>query len=126
MKIKKSLRKGNTSIELNHQYGSDSIRAVETEIELIESEAVFRTKLKPVDRNEKADADDLKEGGYKKLKSVSIIDSHVRKGLSDFIDRYSNKIQCLYIELYYLSVFRFKCKLNPIGDDGVRFDVIRE
>lgn len=77
--MNRSLRKGATSVELNHKWGTDSINAEDTEIELRGSRAIFRTVLKPVGENQKDDADRFFEDPEYGLEAVSIIDEQIRK-----------------------------------------------
>ena len=51
----RSLRKGNTTVEVSHEFGEDSINAEEVEVELKDDHAVFRIKLKPVGKNQRDD-----------------------------------------------------------------------
>ena len=85
-----SLRKGSTSVDLSHKFGTDSIRAVNTEVELQAENRtiIFRTTLKPVDSNRTQDADRLINDNEYRLKTVSLVDSQISERLRRFLEAY--------------------------------------
>ncbi len=119
----RSLRKGSVSLELNHKYGTDSINAIETEIELNDGKAIFRTKLKPVDSNQSDDANRFVNINNYGLETISLIDSQIRNRLIKFIKVYSEEIEEIIVEILYKRTFSFSAEIVPIENDGVLFNL---
>ena len=118
----RSLRKGSTDIELWHKFGSVSILAVETEVELMPDHAVFRTKLKPAGGNQKDDADDVFEKADSQLTKITIRDQQIRKVASRFLNTYK-QIKYVKLEIFYKKKYEFSVGLKPLDDDGLSFTV---
>lgn len=118
----RSLRKGSTAIELNHKWGTDSINAENTEVELRGPTAIFRTYLKPVNSNQRDDADRFLEDPEYGLETVSIIDKQIRKKLGEFL-RSQSEIKQINVELVYGASKIFEAELVPLDGDGVLFNL---
>ena len=118
-----SLRKGTTTIEYWHEYGADEVNATNTEIELKERHAVFRTILKPVDGNQRMDADRLFIENLDKLSKITFNDAQIRKKLSSFLNAYTDQIDYIILEVDYGKKLLFDVDLKPFGEDGLSFTI---
>ena len=116
------LRKGTTSVELNHKWGCDSINGESSEVELKGKCAIFRVSLKPVDSNQQEDADRFHQESDYGLKTVIIIDEQIRKKLSRFL-RVHPEIEELELEIKYKQSKKYSAELEPIDNDGLRFNL---
>jgi hypothetical protein len=114
----RSLRKGTTSIELNHKYGTDSVNGESTEIELAGKIAIFRATLKPCNSNQKDDIDRFYQNADYGLESITIIDSQIREKLLQFMDDYP-QIEELSVELKYTSTKSYVAEFVPIENGGI-------
>jgi len=99
----RSLRKGQTSIEIWYKYGADSIGAKQAEIELMDKHAIFRIRLSPVDKNQSHDADNI------------FIDN------LETISKHSEKISFVNLEIVYKKRHAFSSDLRPLDEDGLEF-----
>ncbi|WP_439827491.1 hypothetical protein [Aeromonas enteropelogenes] len=122
--MKKSLRKGYFHLELNHEYGADTIGAEAAEVELKEGVAIFRAKLKPTSENQILDAVGCKKQSFKNVECFSFIDEHLRKGISSFVKTNKAKIKSWCIEIDYEKKYNFSCEIQPMNPDGVIFHVV--
>lgn len=117
----RSLRKGSTTVELRYKYGSETISATETEIELMSDHAIFRTKLKPVDNNQKDDADNV----FNNVDSITDIifqDQQIRDTLSKFMNAY-DQVKRVDLEVYYEKNHKFSVSMKPFDNDGILFTI---
>ena len=119
----RSLRKGQTSIEVWYKHGADSIVAKETEIELMDDHAVFRVKLSPVDGNQSHDANNIFIEYPDTISKVIIRDEHIRKNVSKFLNAYSERISFVNLELIHNKNHAFTSGLKPLDDDGLEFEI---
>jgi len=122
-KLIRSLRKGNTTIELWHSLGSDTVGAINTEIELKESYAIFRTTLKPIDGNQKSDVDNVFIENIGALKEITFDDAQIRKATAKFLKAYKEKIGFIKLNIIYNKGYEFNVSLNPIDKDGLSFEI---
>ena len=86
----RSLRKGSTTVELWYKYGSESIAAKNTEVELKPDHAIFRTTLKPVDGNQKDDADDVLKNDNTGFNKISFSDHQILDITAKFLNAYES------------------------------------
>ena len=119
----RSIRKGQTSIEVWYKYGADSIGAKETEIELMKDHAIFRVTLSPVDGNQFQDANNIFIEYPETISKVIIRDDHIRKNVSKFLNAYSNRISFVNLELVHNRKHAFSSGLKPLDDDGLQFEI---
>ena len=117
-----NLRKGSTAVELWHKYGSELITAKNTEVELMSDYAIFRTTLKPVDDNQKYDADEtLNNHG---LKKITIHDQRIYSITTKFLNAYNHQIKYIKFELNYGKKYSFRVlSLKQSNDDNLIFDI---
>jgi len=116
----RSLRKGSTTVELWYKYGSESIAAKNTEVELMPDYAVFRTTLKPVDGNQKDDADNVLKKDNTGFNKISFSDQQIHDIASKFLNAY-DQIKYLKFELIYEKKYCFNVSLELFNDDGLIF-----
>lgn len=121
--MKKSLRKGYFHIELNHEYGTDTVGAEAVEMELNNSIVTFRVRLKPASDDQVSDANRCKEKGFKNVEYFSFLDDHIRKGMSSFVKAYKAKIESWRIEIEYGQKYSFACEIQPMDPGGVMLRV---
>ena len=119
----RSLRKGNTTIELWHSLGSDTVRAINTEIELKENYAIFRTTLKPIDGNQKSDVDNVFIENIGALKEITFDDAQIRKAMAKFLKAYKEQIGFIKLNIIYNKGYEFNVSLNPRDEDGLSFEI---
>jgi hypothetical protein len=119
----RNLRKGNTTIEYWHEFGSDTIRGIYTEIELKSDHAVFRTTLKPVDGNQKMDADRVFAENLSSLREVTFSDSQIREVLGRFLNAYKERINYLKLEIIYNKKYVLNTGFKPVNNDGLSFEI---
>jgi C-terminal processing protease CtpA/Prc len=119
----RSLRKGSTTIEYWHKFGSDTVQAVKTEIELKTDHAVFRTTLKPNGGNQKLDADRVFGGNVESITEVTFSDSQIRDVTAKFLNSYKAKIGYIKLEINYNHSHIFETGLKPFDDDGLSFKI---
>ncbi|MBA6379295.1 MULTISPECIES: hypothetical protein [unclassified Colwellia] len=119
----RSLRKGQTSIEVWYKFGEDSIGAKQTEIELMDDHAVFRIKLAPVDGNQSSDANKIFLDHSQTITKVIIRDDHIRKNSAHFLNAYTDKISYVNLELVHNKNHLFSASLKPLDDDGLEFQI---
>ncbi|MCF7717053.1 hypothetical protein H9X98_04915 [Aeromonas jandaei] len=122
--MRKSLRKGYFHLELNHEYGADTIGAEAAEVELKKGVAIFRAKLNPASENQILDAVHCKEQSFKNVESFSFIDEHIRKGMSSFVKINKAKIKSWRIEIDYEQKYDFCCEIQSMNPDGLLFHVV--
>ncbi|GEM_PF-4300864 len=116
----RSLSKGTTYIELWHKYGSVLICAIETELELMSDHAVFRTKLKPVNDNQRDDADGVFENTDLQLAKMTIRNQQIRDLSSKFLNAYK-QIEFVKLEVLYKKKHEYSVELKPLDVDGLAF-----
>ncbi|MDP2211857.1 MAG: hypothetical protein Q8J63_08985 [Candidatus Aquicultor sp.] len=119
----RSLRKGTTTLELNHRLGTDCVNAIETEVELQSGKAVVRTKLKPVDSNQADDADCLIVEQRYDLETVAIVDSRVRERLGKFLRAYADQITEVKLEINYRKIHSYPVTVEAFENDGLLFNL---
>ena len=117
------LKKGKFTLELNHIYGCDSIGPKGAKIDLSEGIATFQCDLEPVDDNQKMDADEHKEKGFKRVEFFSFIDTHIRKGFWQFAKNHKDEIECWKVVLNYEGKYSFSCEPQSTDPDGIMFHV---
>lgn len=117
----RSLRKGQTSIEIWYKYGADSIGAKQAEIELMDKRAIFRIRLSPVDKNQSHDADNIFIDNLETISKIIIWDEHIRKNTSKSINSHSEKISFVNLEIVYKKRHAFSSDLRPLDEDGLEF-----
>ncbi len=117
----RSLRKGRTTIEPCYKYGSESISAIDTEIELMSDHAVVRTKLKPVDGNQRDDADHV-FNNVDSLTQIIFQDQQVRDKTSTYLNAY-DQIKYLGLEIDYKKIHKFPVALKLKDNDGLLFTI---
>lgn len=122
--MKKNLRKGYFHLELNHEYGTDTVGAEAAEIELNDGIVTFKTKLKPASDDQADDANRSKEEDFKNIEYFSFLDEHIRKGMSSFIKAYKLQIESWRIEIEYGRKYSFACEIQPMDPGGVMFHVV--
>jgi uncharacterized FlgJ-related protein len=122
-KLVKSLRKGNTTVTIWHEFGSDTVGAVKTEVELKEGYAVFRTMLKPVDNNQKSDVDSVFLENITSLKEVTFDDAQIRQRTTKFLKYYKKRIDHIKLEITYNRNYLFSAILKPVNEDGLSFEI---
>jgi len=119
----RSLRKGQTSVDIWYKYGADSVGAKETEIELMDDHAIFRLKLSPVSDNQAQDANSILNDYPETISKVVIRDSHIRKNASKFLKAYSSKITFVNLELVHNKKHILSSNLRLVDDDGLEFQI---
>jgi hypothetical protein len=115
------LRKGSFQFELNHEFGTDTIRAVEACVNVADGIAIFKAKLKPVSDNQTIDANHSKEKDFRNIEFFSFIDTYIRKRLTAFIANNRQPITSWKLEIEYGQKYLFSCKLQSLNKDGVMF-----
>ena len=118
----RSLRKGQTSIDVWHKYGADTIGAKQTEIELKDDYAIFRITLSPVDANQSDDANIFTDAP-ETISKVTIRDDYIRKNASNFLNAYSDSIAFVNLEIVYNKSHTFSSGLKALDDDGLEFEI---
>jgi len=119
----RSLRKGSTTIEYWHEFGADIVRAINTEIELKPDHAIFRVTLKPVDGNQRMDADRIFLNNLNALTKIKFSDSQIRKATARFLNAYKDRINHIKLEIIYKRSYEFNTSLKPTGKDGLSFEL---
>lgn len=122
--MKRNLRKGFFHLELNHQYGTDTVGVEMARVELNEGLAIFKLKIKPVSDHQSSDANDCKDNDFRNVKSFSLHDGHIRKGMAMFINAHRSNIAVWQIEVEYGARYIFSCKIKAMGQGGVMFRVV--
>lgn len=122
--MKKSLKKGYFHLELNHEYGTDTVGAEEAEIELSDDIATFRAKLRPASDDQSADANQSKERDFKNVEYFSFLDKHIRKAMASFAKAHRAGIKGWRIEIEYGEKYSFDCEVQPTEPGGVMFHVV--
>jgi hypothetical protein len=119
----RSLRKGQTSIEVWYKYGEDSLGAKQTEIQLMGDHAVFRIKLAPVDGNQSYDANKIFLEHSHTITKVIIRDNHIRKNTAHFLNAYADQISHVNLELVHNQSHIFSSSLKALDNDGLEFQI---
>jgi hypothetical protein len=86
----RNLRKGHSSLYLQHEITGHSIGAEKFESEIADGVATLRLSLRPVDRNQRSDEEYL---GSNPLVSVSIDDSTVVDGFVKHANSHVNEVR---------------------------------
>jgi len=86
---KRSLRKGTSSVYLQYASNGDSIRAEQYEVEVASGAVVLRFTLRPVDRDQRDDENNLHT---KRLLSVQVPDERVLEGLRRYCTVHSSEV----------------------------------
>lgn len=92
----RSLRKGRSSIYIQHPSTGHSIGAEKYESEIADDKAIFRLTLKPVDSNQRSDEEYFHTD---QLVSVSIDDSIVIKGFGEHVTSHKQKFSSWQLEV---------------------------
>ncbi|WP_071871840.1 hypothetical protein [Atopomonas hussainii] len=114
----RSLRKGHSSIYIQHPSTGHSIGAKEYESEIAEDKAILRLTLSPVDSNQRSDEEHFHSD---QLVSVSIDDSSVIKGFGEHVTSHKQKFSSWQLEVisrgkkFYFSV---EPELEEHGNHG--------
>ncbi|MFT7043657.1 MAG: hypothetical protein ACJAW7_002419 [Candidatus Azotimanducaceae bacterium] len=114
----RNLRKGTTSFVFNHQHGSDLIAAVNTQVEIADRQAVLRATVKPVDGNQRFDADQISENDARLL-SIGIDDEFILKKLYSILDSNKERIDSCWLELAHTHTIRWQAAFTSTLDNGV-------
>ena len=116
--MKKSLRKGITTVELiaNSQY--ESINAIETNVYLENNILLISTKLKPVSEDQVSDANSILKDNIHSISKIMFRDTLIRKKLESFVKAYSNKTNSIKLEILYEKNYLYKVsKVTQEGRD---------
>lgn len=119
----RSLKKGQTSIEIWYKSGEDSIGAKQTEIELMDGHAVFRITLSPVSGDQSYDANKIFLEYSQTITKVIIQDGHIRKNTAHFLNAYTNRISYINLEIVHNKSHMFSVNLRPLDEDGLEFQI---
>lgn len=119
----RSLRNGQTSVEIWYKFGEDSIGAKQTEIELMDDHAVFRITLAPVSGDQSYDAENIFLKNSQTITKVIIRDSHIRKNAARFLNTYTDRISYVNLELVHNKSHIFAVNLKPLDNDGLELQV---
>lgn len=92
----RSLRKGHSSIYIQHPNTGHSIGAKKYESEIADDRAILRLTLNPVDSNQCSDEEHLHTD---QLVSVSIDDSTVTKGFCEHVASHKQKFSSWQLEV---------------------------
>ena len=92
----RSLRKGRSSIYIQHPSTGHSIGAEKYESEIVDNKAILRLTLNPVDSNQRYDEEYFHTDH---LVSVSIDDSTVIKGFGEHVTSQNQKIKSWQLEV---------------------------
>jgi len=90
----RSLRKGHSSLYLQHEITGHSIGAEKFESEVADGVATLRLSLRPVDQNQRSDEEYL---GSNPLVSVSIDDSTVVDGFVKHANSHVNQVRAWHL-----------------------------
>lgn len=119
----RSLRKGQTSIEIWYEFGEDTIGAKQTEIELTGDHAIFRLTIAPVDGNQSDDANNIFRENSDSIRKVILHDEHIRKNTVKFINAYADQISFVKLELIHNKRFLFNTSLKTLNEHSLEFEI---
>jgi fructose-1,6-bisphosphatase len=117
------LKKGKFNLEINHEYGCDTVCAKGARIIIIKGIATFECCLVPVDSNQRMDADEFEEKEFKNVEFFSLMDEYIRKRFSSFIKNHEKEITDFRFVLKYGESYSFACKIQAMNPDGIMFHV---
>lgn len=117
----RSLRKGQSSVEIWHEFGTDSIGVKQAEVELMDDHAIFRFNIAPVDSNQSDDAKNIFGNHPESISRVIIRDDHIRDKSSKFLEAYWEKISSIKLVLNHKTDFVFSATLRQLDSDGLEF-----
>jgi hypothetical protein len=120
----RNLRKGTFQLELNHAYGTDTVCAMEAQINFDDGIVAFKAKLKPISDNQLHDANRFKENDFKDVEFFSLRDPHIRKGISTFIKANKSAIEAWSVVIEFGRDFTIDCEIQALEPDGVMFHPI--
>jgi hypothetical protein len=92
----RSLRKGRSSVYMQHAHTGHSIGAEKYECEVSDGKAVLRLSLRPVDENQRHDEDYLHDH---KLVSVDVDDSTVIDGLHSYLSAHRQEFSAWEVQI---------------------------
>jgi len=124
--VVRRLRKGAASIEywFGPRSESNTVRVVDTEVELKDDHAVFRTTLKPSGFGI-GDADDVFVGDADSINKIDFNDDKVRELTDKFLNAYKDRLDYVKLEVKYKGSFVFDVGLKPTDDNGLSFEIKR-
>lgn len=117
------LRKGITSVEFWHEFGEDQIHAINSNISINNDELVFECDLKPVDSNQKSDAESIFRESNK-ITKIIITDELICSGLIKYIGNHSSEFSSIiFIVGFGQDKFRHQVLLKKHELGGLKFIV---
>lgn len=103
--MRRSLRKGRSSVYFHYEHVGDSIGAKEFEAELRGDTAVLRFTLSPVDENQRMDEERLLTDTPKQ---IDLSDDYVIDNLNDFLVHQRDVVKAVEVEVLSSGrIFRF-------------------
>lgn len=106
--VVRDLRLGLTSVQLWYEFGSESVGAVETKLLYDENRVVLQTKLKPVDGNQRADADSVLHREDSGFYAISFSDTQISDRLASYFEANPDRLKDLQLVIEYGKLFIYK------------------
>lgn len=123
--MKSFLRKGDTCLKFQYEYGVESIQAIMTSVEVEGKTLIVSTVLSPLSDTQFADLNMLLRHN-ESITNIVVRDDLVRKKLEKF-HRYNKgkfERQSLSVQFRESIVFSFDINLHFINENVVGFEVI--
>ncbi len=123
--IHKNLRKGITTIEIYYEYGTETINAIETFVELNDNYILISTRLKPVDSNQEDDANSIFTNYEDSISKILLNDKRIIEGLKSFFKNYEDRANFIQLEIHYKKIYSYQISIEPYSDEKIVFELLK-
>jgi len=113
----RSLRKGSTTLEISSNGHFESINAIKTTLSLQNNILLLSTTLKPVDENQRDDANFMLNENKNPISKIIIRDRLIREKIESFVNAHKNEIKSIKTEILYEKHYSYNVKITIQDND---------
>ncbi|MUK51503.1 hypothetical protein GNP89_19810 [Aliivibrio fischeri] len=118
-----NLRKGITSVEFWHESDENQINAINSNVSIVSNKLVIGCDLKPVDSNQKSDAESIFSEPEKIIKII-ITDELICSNLSNYIQNHRNEFNTtVFVVGFGRNKFKYQVSIKNHEFGGLIFRV---
>ena len=118
-----NLRKGITSVEFWHEFDESQINAINSNVSIVSNELIIGCDLKPVDSNQKYDAEHIFSEPDKVTKII-ITDELICSKLIDYIRNHRDEFNAvIFVVGFGRNKFKYQASIKKHEFGGLKFIV---
>gem|GEM_PF-4453094 len=115
----RSLRKGDTSIEIISGNYYETINSKDTTLLLENNKVTISTTLNPIDENQEEDISYILVENKNLPNKVLFNDKQIRERIESFFTSYQKDIKDLELKIKYDKSYQFKINISPFDKYGL-------